>query len=234
MKISDLKDKHKGTIGFVVGAGPSVKDVDPDSLKDHTVISVNSSIKKFKDCDYYVIDDWDVMNWDYFDLARDLDCTKLLYRKNFGKHERLFKPDNYALYSHKEYSVNGVVKPQNLKLSKSEPIMGARTVAASAVHLAHIMGCDPIVLIGADCRYEDGKRYFWEFPGEEKCYRKDGKKYNLPTNSDEKDVHCVNFMEYWEYFVQVNPDNNIILIKDTSTLGMFKELTLEEILDGKT
>ena len=220
-------------MGFVVGSGPSVRHIDPGALRNHTVLSVNSSIKKFKDCDYYVCDDWDVMNWDYFDLARGLDCTKLLYRKNFAKHESLFRSDNYVYYSHKEYAVNGVVKPSNLKLTKSEPIIGARTVAASAIHFAYIMGCDPIVLIGSDCRYEDGKRYFWEFPGETMCYRKDGKKYNLPTNAEQKDVHCVSFTEYWEYFTAVNPDNNIILIKDTSTLDMFKELTLEEILDGK-
>ena len=230
MNIKDLQDKHKGTIGFVVGSGPSARNIDPDMLKDHTVLSVNSSIKKFYKCDYYVIDDWDVMNWDYFDYARGLDCMKLLYRKHYAKHERLFRPDNYILYSHSEYAINGVVKPNNLKLTKSEPIIGARTVQASAVHLAYIMGCDPIVLIGADCRYEDGKRYFWEFPGEAMCYRKDGKKYNLPTNPEGKDIHCLNFVEYWEHFAKVNPDNNVKTIKGTSNLKMFDEISLESLL----
>lgn len=230
MNIKDLKDKHKGTIGFVVGSGPSARHIDPESLREHTVFSVNSSIKKFSKCDYYVIDDWDVMNWDYFDYARGLDCKKLLYRKHFAKHERLFRPNNYILYSHKEYAINGIVMPQNLKLTKSEPIIGARTVTASAVHLAYIMGCDPIVLIGADCRYEDGKRYFWQFPGEAMCYRKDGKKHNLPTDSQEKDFHCIDFIKYWEYFSRINPDNNIKLIEGTSSLKMFEEIILEDIL----
>lgn len=233
MNIRDLKDKHKGTIGFVVGSGPSVRHIDPELLKDHTVLSVNSSIKKFKDCDYYVCDDWDVMNWDYFDLARSLGCIKLLYRNNFHRHEKLFRTNNYIYYSHKEYAVNGVIKPNNLKLTKSEPIIGARTVSASAIHLAYIMGCDPIVLLGSDCKYEDGKRYFWQFPGESMCYRKDGKKYNFATNKEQKDFNCVSFEEYWQHFVKVNPDNNVILIKNTSTLDMFKKLNLEEILNEK-
>lgn len=230
MKIKDFKDKHKGKIGFIAGAGPSARHVDPDVLSDHVVFSVNSSIKKFNKCDYYVIDDWDVMNWDYFDYARGLDCTKLLYRKHFSKHESLFRPDNYVFYSHKEYAVNGIVQPQNLKLSKSEPIIGARTVAASAIHLAYTMGCDPIVLIGVDCKYEDDKRYFWQFPGEEMCYRKDGKQYNLPTNEDQKDTHCIDFVEYWKYFSDINSDMNICNLKSTGQLDIFKEVTLGDIL----
>ena len=46
-------------------------------------------------------------------------------------------------------------------------------------------------------------------------------------------MHCVSFDEYWLHFSRVNPDNNIIIIKDSSTLNMFRELTLNEILDGK-
>lgn len=232
MNLKELHDRHKGKIGFVVGSGPSARHIDPNDLKAGIVLSVNSSIKKFKDCDYYVCDDWDVMNWDYFDFARSLPCLKLLYRKNFAKHEKLFRPDNYLLYPHKEYAINGIVKPHNLKLTKSMPIIGARTVTASAIHFAYIMGCDPIVLVGSDSRYEDGKRYFWEFPGETMCYRKDGKKYKLPINSRDKDMHCVSFDEYWQHFSKVNPDNNIIMIKDSSTLDVFNELTLNEILKG--
>lgn len=231
MNTKELQDIHKGKMAFIVGSGPSVRNVDPNDLKDHIVFSVNSSIKKFKDCNYYVCDDWDVINWDYFDYARSLDCIKLLYVKKFARYKNLFRPNNYLFYPHKEYAINGVVKPNNLKLSKSMPIIGARTVTASAVHLAYIMGCDPIVLIGVDCQYEDGKRYFWQFPGEEMCYRKDGKKYILPTDNEKKDSHCISFIEYWRHFSRVNPDNNLLLIKNTSSLDMFNECSLKELLD---
>lgn len=232
MKINDFKDRHKGKIGFIIGSGPSVRNINPDKLKDHIVFSVNSSIKKFKDCDYYVCDDWDVINWDYFDFAKKLKCIKLLYRKSFQKYEKSLKLENCIFYSHNEYAINGIVKPNNLKLTKTEPIIGARTVMASAIHLAYIMGCNPIVLVGVDCRYENGKRYFWEFPEEEMCYRKDGKRYNLSIDKSGKDSHCNSFIEYWKYFSKINPDNNIITIKNTSEIKVFKEKTLEEILEN--
>lgn len=230
MKVNDLKDIHKGKTCFIIGAGPTARHINPYDLKDHIVIAVNSSVKKFRNCDYFLTDDWDVINWDYYDLVKTLDCTKLLYRKFFAKYKPHFREEKLVLYSHREYMVNGVVVPNNLKLTKSEPIVGARTGIASAIHFGHIMGCDRIVLAGCDCCYEDGKRYLWEFPGEERCARKDFKRYLCPTDSQGKDAHCNDFIKYWEFFNHINSDINICNIKGTGKLEVFNEVLLEDVL----
>ena len=63
-------------------------------------------------------------------------------------HKSWFSPED------KSYNLDG------LKLTKQEPIVGARVSMGSAVHLAFLMGCDPIVLLGNDCQLKNGKRYF--------------------------------------------------------------------------
>lgn len=230
MRVNNLVDIHKDRTCFIVGAGPTARHINPDDLKDHIVISVNSSIKKFKNCDYFLTDDWDVINWDYYDLVKRLPCTKLLYRKFFAKYKPHFKPEELILYSHREYMVNGIVQPQNLKLTKSEPIIGARTGIASAIHFAHIMGCSTIALAGCDCCYEEGKRYFWEFADEERCHRKDYKSYICPIDAQSKDSHCNDFLKYWELFAGINSDINICNIKSTGKLDVFKEVELGDVI----
>ena len=54
MRIKTLQDKHVGQIGFVIGSGPSLHDVDFDLLKDYVTIAVNSAILKSDNYDYFV------------------------------------------------------------------------------------------------------------------------------------------------------------------------------------
>ena len=44
MQVSDFKDKHKGEIAFLLGAGPSLHYVDIDLIKDYVCMAVNSAL----------------------------------------------------------------------------------------------------------------------------------------------------------------------------------------------
>ncbi len=237
MKISDFKNKYKGEIGFILGGGPSLHNIDIDLIKDHVCIAVNSGIVKYPDSDFFISDDVDIKGWNYYsDIIKNSNCIKFLYEKKF---KNICKElNNFILFSHtwwfspedKTYNLDG------LKLTKNEPIIGARLSTASALHILYIMGCDPIILLGNDCQLSKDKhqfRYFWQFPGEKKQYRIKGRKFTHQTQNrgfNEKD-----FKEYWNCFAKVNKnilgkDVDIIDASDSS-LNCFPKMTIKEILD---
>jgi hypothetical protein len=234
LELSDFKDKHKGEIAFILGSGPSLHYLETDLIKDHVCIAVNSAIKKHCLANYFVSDDWDISSWSYYDssLKRFSFCTKFLYRKKFeGKCDDL---KDVVMFDHtwwyspedKSYNLDG------LKLTKDEPlvIVGARMSMGSAVHLAFLMGCDPIVLLGNDCQLKNGKRYFWQFPGEQKQYRIKGRKFTHQTQN--RGFNKDSFVEYWNYFAQVNEDSDVTIIDASdSCLDCFPKMSVREVLD---
>ena len=233
MKVSDFKDKHKGEIAFLLGGGPSLHYLDTDLLKDHVTIAVNSAIKKSGIFNYFVSDDQDIMGWDYYKshVKRNYFHTNFLYRKKFeGKCDDLKKTifyDHTWWYSPEDKSYNF----DGLKLTKEEPIVGARMSLGSAVHIAYIMGCDPIVLLGNDCQLKNGKRYYWQFPGEQKQYRVKGRKFTLATQNRGFDKDS--FVEYWNYFAEANKDSDVNIIDASdSCLDCFPKMSVREVLDN--
>lgn len=236
MEVKDLRDKHKDKLCFIYGAGPSLRYVDETKLKDYVNIAVNSGIEKHARFSYFVSDDSAISSWSYYNKVTRYDSgmKKLLYRDRFEP--SCSKMENVVFYDHtwwfspsdKKYNLDG------LKLTKDEPIVGARTSMGSAVHLAYIMGCDPIVLLGNDCQIKDDKRYFWQYQKKSfQPFRISGPAFNQRTQGwgFKRD----DFKLYWEKFTEVNKEiiGKEVKIIDCSDsgLGCFPEMHLQEIID---
>ncbi len=239
MNVIDFVDKHKGEAAFVCGAGPSLHYVDVEKLKDHVVISVNSSLPKLDFCNYFVADDIGVKNWDYYvDLLPTLDCISFLYRDKLKKHARHLDKNKVVWFHHKWWysPKDKKYNPEGLVFTKGEPIIGARTTSGTAVHIAYIMGCDPIVLLGCDCCYKNFKRYYWQFPGEKKCKRKTGEKVFCNPNKGKYrgqwvDAHSLHFVKYWDALAHQAKQQGINIIDASdSILECLPKMDIEDIL----
>lgn len=232
MEFDDLKDIHKDQLIFLYGAGPSLHFTDTDPLQEHLSIAVNSGIIKDKKCNYFLSDDLAIRNWSYYIDLLSLDCVKLLYKDKFEGH--CSDLSNVILFEHtwwyspstKEYNFDG------LKLNRDGPIIGSRTSMGSAVHMAYIMGCNPIVLLGNDCCLKDGKRYFWQYEGEEAPHRVKGHHFSSGTQNIGFDQKA--FTEYWYYFTRENKDiigTEVDIIDGSdSSFDYLPKMTVEEIL----
>lgn len=239
--LNDIADIAKGKVGFIVGAGPSLHFQDVEPLRDHLTIAVNAGIVKVPFCSFFVTDDQDVANWSYYMGLKSLDCDCLLYESKIrGRDSHI--PENRKIWfqhklwyepSKKKYHKDGLVITKDPNL----PIIGARTSGGTAIHLAHIMGCDPIVLLGTDCCYREGKRYFWQFEGENKPYRLDNKSVECnPTrkiNGQQADWHSGEFLEYYNSLATQCRSQNIRIINVSGgILDCFERMTLVEVLES--
>lgn len=238
MHVRDFKNKYKNKLAFILGAGPSLYNIDNSIFQNHITFAVNSAILKYP-CNYFVSDDNGVTNWDYFNK---IEAIKFLYEKEFLTHKLL---DKTIYYNHKLwYDVKSNKKYlDGVRLTKGEPIIGAATSAGSALHLAYIMGCNPVILLGFDCCYYDGKKYFWQFWNKKRHPCKIKNRYEPPIfdlkalkNEETVDKHYITFEQYWQDFVNVNKDIiekefNIINCSG-GILNVFKRKPIEEVVSG--
>lgn len=242
--LSDFHNKHAGQMGFILGAGPSLHFQDVAPLKDYPVFAVNSAILKFPQCDYFVTDDGAASEWNYFQTtAKNSRCHKLFFKKKLEDVVGIFDPDKVVWYDHVE-GHNPDFDSKNLSgyemtRDPSLPICAARTSAGSAVHLAYIMGCDPIVLLGCDACYKNGKRYFWQFPGERHAVKVINPKPVYcradrgSINGKGVDQHCCDFNEYWRRLAKANVGKaNIIYASEGGLIDSFPSASLAEVLSS--
>ncbi len=232
--MKQFKDIHKDKMCFIYGAGTSLHFIDCEPLKKYVTIAVNSGVVKAKWCDYFLSDDIGMKNWSYYtELLPTLNCKKLLYKDKLKHHHSHL--DDVFLYEHtwwfspegRKYNYDG------LKLNKTGPIIGARTSMASAVHFAYIFGCNPIILLGNDCCFKDGKRYFWQYKGEDAPHRTNNQRFNSRTQNF--GFSQSDFVEYWTCFEQMNRDvigkEVEIIDASESVLDCFPKMKINEVLE---
>lgn len=153
---------HAGKPAAVLGAGPSLRFLQPEMLDGFIVTTLNSAFVKYPDCDYFLTGDRGRVNhWSWHQLHHH-HCTVFMttvgwWQPNLAEWaslppERIVPfdggGDDYRMYP------------------AAETICGSHSSAQAAAHLAHIMGCTPIVLLGCDCTWEDGKLHFHAFEGQ--------------------------------------------------------------------
>lgn len=244
MSLEEFRNKHKGKMAFVAGAGPSLRHIKPETISPYVVFTANSGVLKYPNCDYFVTDDDGVCTWNYWNkTVRESRCTKLLYEDKLKSKVSNLRPEEVRLFKHRQWATqtkNGLeYHKENLRLTEDPnyPIIGARSSQATALHWAYIMGCDPIVLLGLDCCYEGRNRYFWQFPGEPKAIQYVGSVESNPNQGLLKnkpvDKHCVAYDLYWKHFAEVNPEalnGRIIYVSPIGILDIFPKMTIEDVI----
>ena len=125
---------------FVIGGGPSIKDLDLTPIHNKKVIGVNNAftlghwvdICYFGDCRWW---DWNI------DLIRDYPCLKVTCCERLDKNRHLF-----------------VLKRQPQGFSNNpDRLAWNGNSGASAINLAHLLGAKRIFLVGFDMKMSEGK-----------------------------------------------------------------------------
>jgi|LauGreDrversion4_2_1035121.scaffolds.fasta_scaffold00002_70 hypothetical protein len=228
-KLEDFYNIHNGKAGIVIGAGPSISDIDKKLILKHPNIAVNSSILLDPSVKYWISDDIAVSNWSYFyKELKNSSCCKFMYRSKLGVFDKFFGADKTVMFDHDWWyqpstgrkNLDGVL----IKRNSFEKIIGARTSSGSAIHILAIMGCDPIILCGMDNGVKNDKRYFWE--GSVNVNRVDGK----PNRGvwDKFDYNGV--LEYFSDLYNQNKDTvNIFDATPGNPMGIFPSIDLEKL-----
>lgn len=244
MNIDEFRGKHEGRSAVVMGAGPSLYFVQPESLRRHLTIAVNSAILKVPSSNYFVSADQGVFGFKYWDKVREVSCPVIM-----GNHQN----DGTFLYI-----MHQGINPNRIILYEKDPKMRWRIEADSktiipgtcslhcAIHIAFLLGCSPVYLVGADCRYREGKKYFWEFDpnmhgelrtGEKTSWirdeRRKGRKVPVgkygPSKNPGGDGYLGSFYHGWEKLLGANLDRRIIDVSEGALSGkVFPAVSIDD------
>jgi len=162
---------------FLIGNAPSLKDLDLSLLKDHFTIGIN---RAFYEIDPTILMWQDAELW--WNHRAEISRLKAIkYCKN------LADPKNRCY--HFKLS-NG-----DFKLTDTASMLyGRGATGPLAFQLAHVLGCDPIFMLGMDCCYREGKTDFYGVnPSHKSHTRKNcnkGLKWIKMCNSDREIYAC--------------------------------------------
>ncbi len=233
--MEDLKqyiDRHKGKMAFVLGIGPSLRKLNPDLLKPHITIAVNSSIYKAPKADYYFTCDTAMVLWESWLTLKHLTCEIILatncgfttFESRIGR--KVFEGIDMS-------RVHYIPRKANNIIDKGNKLIQGSSSVHPAVHFAYILGCSPIVLLGCDCQYTEGKKRYYDFPNQPKDKLTDPEfeKYRRPLGPDRPgkntDGELQHHLGVWK---SMNIKDLDIIDASEGALTMFPQTNIKEIL----
>jgi hypothetical protein len=153
--IAKLRNIHKGQRCFIICNGPSLKKVDLSLLRNEITFGVNSIFLKYEEMGflptYYAVMDDMVIE----DRRKEINSLTLCKAKKF-----LPIDSAYALKDDRDVvwincpDMNGEETIPSFSKCPELFIFHGSTITFICIQLAHLMGCDPVYLIGCDNSYQ--------------------------------------------------------------------------------
>ena len=159
--LSEVRGIHKGCRAFVLGGGYSVNDFDFDELgKSDIIFSTNQSITVMKHCNYFCMTDCSIPEANIFEYGIGV-ADKVAFCNDTDSYELPGVLDHWDQLKDKCYFFERRWgNRNNLDFGLDDGLMIVGTDVIHVVsHLAHVMGCSPIVLVGVDLGYRNGQKY---------------------------------------------------------------------------
>jgi hypothetical protein len=220
--LSKVKHIHKGKRAFVVGSGSSIDCFDWSVCvnKDDIILAVNQSVTALDKCNYFCMTDGANIESNFFQYGVSI-CDKVIMANGYFFDLPAFI-DQYDLFRYKTYIFNrryNDIHNHNFNLQDGLLIAGTDVVHVTA-HLAHIMGCSPIFLIGVDLNYDNHKKYCapTKFKQEVKWSNNTPKCMLETTQSGLYDPFLNESFHTWKEIKQQNSDISFINLNPQSRL----------------
>ncbi len=212
-----VRGQYKGQPGFVAASGPSLRSIPQDAFKGKPVIAVNSAIVKFPSAPFFFSSDWRVIWRKHWQTVRWANCDIVMATQNIQCVDwwgGVYRPQyRYLLYAFADSTHETLLMDPSAK----NLIYGHSSIQC-AVHFAAILGCSPIILLGNDCQVEDGKKYFYEFPGQPEdawllpWMEARARQYEKEENGEKltTDLALEVSLKHWAKLADANPQMTIL------------------------
>lgn len=155
---SIFKDRHKGRRGIIMGSGWSLSEYDLTEFKNDITLAVNQAVSSLDHCSYFCMSDGATPEANFFEYGCSI-ADNILF---FGSSLQLSPGINKIWDKIKDKSFfiprRSNTMDFNFNLEDDNLIWGF-DVCQVTTHMAYIMGCSPLILIGVDLNYKNHKKY---------------------------------------------------------------------------
>lgn len=205
--LSRVSGIHAGRRAIVMGSGHSINSFDFSKLlKDDIIISCNQSITAVKHCNYFCMTDGAIPEAEFFQYGVEI-SDKILFCSGLSFLELPAVVAQYDKIKHKSYFFNRRYNnSSNLDFNLNDGLLiKGSDVVHVAAHLAHIMGCYPIVLVGVDLNYAKGKKYCDSLEYKKEVVWTPGKWFVSSLSSGDDDPNLSSSYNTWRDIKVQNP-----------------------------
>lgn len=234
---------HKDKMAFLIGAGVSFDAVDVEKLKPYITLAINEVAFKLPNPDYFFTCDGGLTEYGLLDIISKNTHLILSNEYDFtdeGIVQLLQKYNFTQISSVKRKTNDSTVESATMRKTDDKLVFGLSS-AHCAAHLLYIMGCNPIVLLGCDCKFTAQLYAYWMLPKYKELltsyYIDEQGNANLPHPGVHKETmirnlpgHLSAIRQYWEMMHKLAPDAFFINACDGAMQGFIK-MTLDEVLD---
>ena len=254
-----IKNTKTGKLCFIMGNGPSLKNIDLTSLRNEETFVVNTfwNHERYKDIDpkYYVLTDTKIFpqpgqvpetynNWNRVVVEKSNvvnSCPKTKFfldigTKDFIESSKIY-PKNEIFY----LMLSGYFKDNhNFDIDISKPIPRTKNVILAALIIAVYMGFEEIYLMGCEHDYlahprlYAGFKHFYEQKPLDQDNKEEAAYYTLDVMPYEE--HIVqslilfkNYRLFKERLAKTNPNVKIYNATPNSFLDVFPNIKFDEI-----
>jgi hypothetical protein len=146
------ENKHEGQPVFILGCGWSLNEIDLEMLDPYTSIGVNRVVYAYHPT-YWMFTDRPLVK----EFGKEIDL-RIINSQIICWENAKYNGDGVLTYSQSK-----VRKPERME-PEYNGLMFGNTTSYMALHLAYIMGADPIVFCGLDLCFVDGHGHFYDKP----------------------------------------------------------------------
>lgn len=222
----EFRDIHKDKLGFLIGSGVSLRDLNESLLTSYITVAVSQAIFKVQNPTYFFSTDGYSGIHGLLETAYNSPTTKLILLQELWCSEY---DDRSYTFLRKE---NHVMKKEDDKL-----IMG-RLSSHVGLHFMYILGCSPIILLGMDGHHEDGYRGFWMLPEYynkvhpkmREFYGPDPKTSFNTLHPDGENILTVDGHKLWGDMIK-DPHTIVLNATPGSSITAFPKMKLTEVLE---
>lgn len=233
--LEEYNGKFAGETAYIIGSGPSLCTQDLSRLKEGVRFTINSGYLALPSSDFFVTDDAGVASWSYFkkDLLSGKETTILLYEDKF-KDTHSYLGERVVWFRHRTgYNLTETYSHEQYK----NRVWQARSSVGTAIHIAYIMGCRRIVLLGIDCKHIGKHRYFWQLRGPQPTnldarLRLDQipKEYNVEGSAVRSDDDLMEILNYWNSIAdELKAKCEILNASPWSVLECFEKVNFADV-----
>ena len=145
--VKSWRNALSGTPAFLIGNAPSLSDIDLSLIKNQFSIGINRVFPPYVDYEPTILMWQDPELW-YGEKHRVTKIKSIKYCRT--------KADVSGQCFHFKLTIGSFKLPECASV-----LHGQGSTGPLAFQLAYLLGCDPIVLLGMDCCYKDGKTDYY-------------------------------------------------------------------------
>ncbi len=153
-ELATFRDLHKGQRCFILGGGPSLKEIDPTPLADEVTFGMNAIFLIYDwlgfEPTYYCVEDFLVYEDRFQDIKNHVRDSTCFFPLQFECHG--FNRPNHHYYR-ALYEFDEVGDWPDFSKDPARLLWIGGTVSYICMQLAHYMGFEEVVLLGMDHSY---------------------------------------------------------------------------------